>query len=150
MKRVIAIALLLAFSASMSGCATSTVAELREKGPENRFEFVAAENYQPVYRKILEQTRKCHEGGVITSQMVVHGDLYHDIKRGTITVAFHPGLGGVATHQVIDVAAIDDRQTKVVGHYFIGPFGSLANVGQVLKEWALENSKECWLKKHQS
>ena len=128
-----------AFLVSLSGCAPSTAGGVREMGPERRFAFVAQENYQPVYRKILDQARKCWQTGMITAQMVVQGDLYHDTKSGTITVALHGGLG-VDTYQVIDVSAIDEQQTKVVGHYSLGP---VDKYGQALKEWVLENSKEC-------
>lgn len=108
-------------------------------GPERQLTFVAPENYQPVYRKVLEQARKCYQQGLITAQMVVQGDLFHDTKSGTITVALHGGLG-VDTYQVIDVSAIDEKQTKVIGHYALGP---VAQYGQTLKEWVLEKSEEC-------
>lgn len=108
-------------------------------GPERQFTFVAPENYQPVYRKVLDQARKCYQYGVITAQMMVQGDLFHDTKSGTITVALHGGLG-VDTYQVIDIFAIDEKQTKVIGHYAVGP---VAQYGQTLKEWVLENSEEC-------
>jgi len=123
----------------LSGCAPSTAAGVREMGPERSYVFVAPENYQPVYRKILEQARKCYQTGMITAQMVVQGDLYHDTKSGTVTVALHGGLG-VDTYQVIDVSAIDERQTRVIGHYSLGP---VEKYGQALREWVLEDSKEC-------
>jgi len=108
-------------------------------GPERRVSFMAPENYQPVYRKILDQERKCYQTGMITAQVVVQGDLFHDTKSGTITVALHGGFG-VDTYQVIDVSALDEQQTRVVGHYSLGP---VEKYGQVLKEWVLENSREC-------
>lgn len=124
---------------TLSGCAPSTAGGVREMGPHRQYMFVAPENYQPVYRKILDQARKCYQTGMITAQMVVQGDLFHDTKSGTITVALHGGLG-VDTYQVIDLSAINEQQTKVVGHYSVGP---VDKYGQTLKEWVLENSKEC-------
>ena len=124
------------------GCAPSTAAGVRSMGPERQFVFIAPENYQPVYRKVLDQARKCFQMGLITAQQVVQGDLYHDTRSGTITVALHGGLG-VDTYQVIDVSAIDDNQTRVIGHYSLGP---VDKYGQILKEWVLENSTECGLK----
>lgn len=79
---------------------------------------------------------------MITAQMVVQGDLYHDTKSAIITVALHGGLG-VDTYQVIDFNAISENQTKIVGHYSLGP---VEKYGQILKEWILENSDECGLK----
>lgn len=123
----------------LNGCAPSTAMGVRQMEQERQYVFVAPENYQPVYRKIIDQARKCYQTGMITAQMVVQGDLYHDTKSGTVTVALHGGLG-VDTYQVIDVSAIDEKQTKVIGHYSLGP---VAKYGQALKEWVLEDSTEC-------
>ena len=123
---------------TLSGCAPSTAVGVREMGPDRRYVFVAPENYQSVYRKVLAQARKCYQTGMITAQMVVQGDLYHDTKHGTVTVALHGGLG-VDTYQVIDVSAVDERQTRVVGHYSLGP---VEKYGQALREWVLEDSKD--------
>lgn len=63
----------------------------------------------------------------------------------TITVALHGGLG-VDTYQVIDISAINDNQTKMIGHYSIGP---VDKYGNILKEWVFGNSTECSLKNRQ-
>ena len=130
-------------SIAVSACAPSTAGGVRAMGPSRQVAFEVSENYQQVYRKILEPARKCWQAGLITAQMVVQGDLFHDTRSGTITVALHGGLG-VDTYQVIDISAIDEQHTKVVGHYSLGP---VAQYGQILKEWALENSSECEPKK---
>ena len=108
-------------------------------GPERRYVFTAPENYQPVYRKILNQARKCHQGGMITAQMVVQGDIYHDTKSGTVTAALHGGFG-IDTYQVIDVEAIDDENTRVTGYFSLG---SVDRYGYAVKAWVLEDSTEC-------
>lgn len=138
----ITVLILSIISLSLTGCAPSTAGGVRAMGPTRQVEFVAPENYQPVYRKTLEQARKCWQSGMITAQMVVQGDLYHDTKSGTITVALHGGLG-VDTYQVIDITAIDENHTKVVGHYSMGPVNQY---GGILKQWVLDNSTECELK----
>lgn len=129
-------------SLALTGCAPSTAGGVRSMGPSRQVEFIAPENYQPVYRKTLEQARKCWQTGMITAQMMVQGDLYHDTKSGTITVALHAGYG-VDTYQVIDITAIDEHSTKVVGHYSMG---SVNKYGAILKQWVLENSTDCDLK----
>ena len=108
-------------------------------GPDRQYTFEVSENYQPVYRKVLAQTRKCYQTGMITAQMVIQGDLFHDIKSGVITVALHGGLG-VDTYQVIDITAINEKLTKVVAHYSIGP---VEKYGGILKTWVLDNSTDC-------
>src|SRR3990172_2414470 len=142
MRAFLAVSLMLLIGGGLYGCAPSTAAGVRAMGPERQFVFIAPENYQPVYRKVLDQARKCFQMGLITAQQVVQGDLYHDTRSGTITVALHGALG-VDTYQVIDVSAIDDNKTRVIGHYSIGP---VDKYGQILKEWVLENSTECGLK----
>lgn len=108
-------------------------------GSTRQVSFSAPENYQPVYRKVLEQARKCWQTGAITAQMVVQGDMYHDTRSGTITVALHGGFG-VDTYQVIDISAIDEQNTKIVGHYSLGP---VDQYGRILKQWVLDHSREC-------
>ena len=137
--RITGALVLLSAGINLSGCAPSTAMGVRQMGPERQYAFTAQENYQPVYRKVLDQTRKCHQYGMITAQMMVQGDIFHDTKSGTVTVALHGGLG-VDTYQVIDIKAIDDQQTRVIGHYSVGP---VEKYGSTLKEWVLENSEEC-------
>lgn len=130
---------ILTITAVLPACAPSTAGGVRAMGPARQVSFVAPENYQAVYRKVLEQERKCYQGGMITAQMVVQGDLYHDTKSGTVTVALH-GAAGVDTYQVIDITAIDDNRTRVVGHYALGP---VDQYGKTLKAWVIDNSVEC-------
>ncbi|HCP77734.1 MAG: hypothetical protein CML16_11130 [Pusillimonas sp.] len=127
------------FSIALTGCAPATLDGVRQMGPERSTTFTADQNYQHVYRKILRQARACHQTGMITAQMVVQGDLYHDIKSGTVSVALHGGLG-VDTYQVIDVVAVDGSKTKVTGHYSLG---SVQEQGELLRAWVLQDSTEC-------
>lgn len=127
--------------AALAGCAPTTAAGVRALGPERAYVFEAPENYQAVYRKVLERSRTCFQVGALTAQMVVQGDLYHDIRSGTITVALHGGLG-IDTYRVVDITAHDDARTKVVGHFVRDP---VERSGAILKEWVLENSMECGL-----
>src|SRR5690606_29081674 len=123
----------------LAGCAPATLQGVRDLGPEKAYSFTAPQNYQAVYRKTLDQARKCHQGGMITAQMVVQGDLYHDTKSGTVSVALHGGLG-VDTYQVIDVAAIDDKSTSVKAFYSMG---SVQKQGALLRKWVLEDYGAC-------
>src|SRR5690606_22264719 len=97
------------------------------------------ENYQQVYRTILDQARKCHQGGMITAQTVVQGDLYHDIKSGTVSVALHGGFG-VDTYQVIDIKSISENESKVLAYYSLG---SVQKQGDLLKKWVTESYSDC-------
>jgi len=104
-------------------------------GFDHQFTFVAPENYQLVYRKILDQTNKCYPPSY---QLVVERDIFTDTKSGTISARFQ-GPASAAVMWVIDLSALDDQQTKVVGYF---SYGSPDKKGQILKELVLENSKE--------
>lgn len=131
---IVAVALL-----SLAGCTPSTAGGVRDLGPDRQASFIAPENYQVVYRKVLEQERKCHQSGILAA-WVAQGDLYTDTKSGTITVAMY-GAVGAQMHQVIDVTAIDNQQTRITGYF---TFGAEARWEiPVLKAWVLDNSKKC-------
>jgi len=142
MKLTDGVPLLLA-ALGIAGCAPSTAGGVRELGTDRRYTFEAEQNYQQVYRKVLANARKCYQTGLITAQMVVQGDLYHDTKTGEITVALHGGFG-VDTYEVIDIAAIGDSRTKIVGYRSIGP---VTVSEQLSRDWVLDDSVECSPKK---
>ena len=119
-------------------CAPATIEGLRNNHA-NRYTFQVNENYQPVYRKILSAARKCYQTGLITAQMVVQGDLYHDIRKGNVTVALHGGLG-VDTHMAIDISSLDHEKTEIVVFNAISTWNSAA---QAVREWVEENSIAC-------
>ncbi len=126
---------------ALAGCAPSTAGGVRDLGPEHQTVFAAPENYQRVYRKLLDRERECYQAGLITAQMVVQGDIYTDTKSGVITVSLVGALG-TQVYQVLDVAATDENHTKITGSF---PRGSADQFGQMLRRW-LEGSKECGLK----
>lgn len=120
------------------GCAPATVQGLRESHAD-RYEFIADENYQSVYRKVLYQARKCYQTGLITAQMVVQGDLFHDLKSGNVSVALHGGLG-VDTYLTVDVYGLDEKTSRVVVYYALATWRSAA---RAVKEWVQEDSTQC-------
>lgn len=123
---------------SSVACAPATIEGLR-KDHANSYTFEVGENYQPIYRKILSTARKCYQTGMITAQMVVQGDLYHDIKSGNVTVALHGGFG-VDTHMTIDISALNDEKTRIVVFNAISTWNS---AGRAVREWVEENSTQC-------
>lgn len=130
---------ILATLALLAGCAPATMQGVRDLGPDKAYQFDVAQNYQQVYRTVLDQARKCHQAGMITAQMVVQGDLYHDTKSGTVSVALHGGLG-VDTYQVIDMQAKGESVTSVKAHYSLG---SVQKQGDLLKRWVIDKYPDC-------
>lgn len=119
-------------------CAPATIEGLK-KNHANSYSFDVNENYQPVYREILSTARKCYQTGMVTAQMMVQGDLYHDIKSGNVTVALHGGFG-VDTHMTIDISALNNEKTKVVVFNALSTWNPAA---QAVRKWVEENSTEC-------
>ena len=113
------------------GCAPMTSKELREKYA-CKDEFSAKDNYRSVYRKILDQTRKCYQTGV-------QGDTFPDFGNITVTVIEPPRSN---IYLMVDVSAVDDKTTKVTVYKArLQPSGS--NCPTVVREWVLDNSPEC-------
>lgn len=124
---------------SIAACTPITAEMVREAPPEKRFSFIANENYQPVYRKVLEQIRKCYEMSAGSLSTKAQADLYSDIRTGTISVAAYGGFA-LMTTMVIDIVAIDDGRTTVSGAYH---YDAYTRVPIDIRAWALDNSKEC-------
>jgi len=127
----------------LSGCAPPTANVVRELGSKSQYIFEAEDNYQPVYNKILNQAQKCFEVRKFSTEFVVRGDLYNETKYGTVEVVLY-GILAADTYQVIDIYAVDDNNTLIIGYYSLG---QTDKYGPVLKEWVLDNSAECVSKK---
>jgi hypothetical protein len=97
--------------ASLAGCAT-TPSELRNAGPDHQSQFVVQQGYQATYRALLERQRACEEIGLVTGAINVQGDLFTDIKSGTITTMGQTAIGNRAM-TIIDLKAIDEVSTDV-------------------------------------
>ena len=130
-------AMAIALTAVLAGCAPATMQELRRK-PGGEAKFQSPENYQLVYRTILNNARRCYQTGLVTAQMIVQGDLYTDIKTGEVTVALHGGLG-VSTYLGIDIRAIGDEMTEVK------IFSSSSNLAaaRAVRAWVDKKSEGC-------
>ncbi len=124
---------------SLSACTPNTAGGVRASQSSKVITFVADDNYQPIYRKILEQSRKCNEMGLITAQMIVKNDLFTDIKQGSISVELH-GAAGVNVYQVIDIKYLDENKTEVKSYFAMA---SHARHAETIRKWVTENYKEC-------
>ena len=122
------------------GCAPSTVQGLREDH-SGKISFEVSQNYQPVYRAILEQSRNCWQGSsIFTAPGTVQGDLYHDIRRGNISVAQHNAIYGILTWLAIDVSALDDNTTRVETYYTNDHWAPAA---AAVEQWVKNDFKGC-------
>lgn len=97
----------------LTGCAPSSIQRLRENSPEI-IVFETEQNYQPAYRTILENMRRCHQGMIGLATVTVQGDIYNDIQSGSIAAA----LGGNSYLLAADINAINETRTKVAVYYY--------------------------------
>jgi hypothetical protein len=111
-RTLMAIAILLA---PLEGC-SRTLQELRATGEVVQFE--TNEPYQSVYRKIIDQARECYQFGLSTAHLAVQGDLYTDMKSGTVTVVLMNRItGDIANECSAEISEIADNRTRVIIHY---------------------------------
>jgi len=122
----------------LSACAPSTIQGLRENYA-GKVSFEVDENYKSVYRKVLTPARDCWQGGLITAQMVVQGDLYTDTRRGNVTVALHGGAG-VDTYFTIDMMALSDIKTRVTVYH---AFRNQERAARAVELWVKDNATVC-------
>lgn len=141
---VVRIFLVISLLGGICGCATAppTADGVRSLGPESQFVFIVPEEYQSVYRIILGEMRKCFQMGSMDFQSMVQGDIYQDTRSGTITQTIHGGFSN-SMYQVIDVMAIDNNQTRVIGHYAFTTESGRKKHAEALKEWIFNKSPMC-------
>lgn len=131
-----------AAAAALAGCAPATMQGLREK-PGGSGSFEAAQDYQRVYRTVLDNARRCYQHGMVTATMVVQGDLFTDTRTGVVTVALHGGMG-VDTHLGVDVKSLGENRTQVTTYHAMSGW---SDSPAMVRQWVLDGSAECKAKK---
>ena len=121
---------------AVTGCVPATVEGLKEK-PAGRASFEVNRHYQPVYRTILSQARKCYQIGFGYGQLVVNGDLYTDLKTGTVAVT---GGVGVNTFFAVEITALSDEVTRVDTYYAIATW---AHAARAVQAWVKDDAPGC-------
>lgn len=94
----------------LAGCAPVNVATIRNTGELQSFQ--ARGNYQANYRLLLDEMRRCMQSGMITASVIISGDLYPDVQKGTITATRH-GAMGADVFMVVDVVNESSDATRV-------------------------------------
>lgn len=123
--------------AALAGCAASTPHDARNLGPERQVVFQLADDYQTVYRRLVDVERRCFQTNLITASQIVNADLYPDTRSAEISV----GLYGIATsiYQVIDLQGTD-AGTTVTATF---PLGNPQAWGEKVRGWAEGSRQAC-------
>ncbi len=132
--RIIPIVICLALAA----CAPGTMQELQNHPIEKR-SFEIEQNYQPVYRAILNQARRCFHGGYPGERLYVSGDLYYDVKTGHVSVERH-SANGVEIYLAAEITAQGEARSKVDVLVGLNLWEGLATD---VEGWARQTSKRC-------
>lgn len=113
----------LLLSVLLAGCATPSTVDGLRKDPAGREQFEISKDYQAVYRAIVEQARRCHQGNLITAQMQVQSDLYTDTKSGHVAVQL-VSVWGPDVFAASDIASIGENRTRVATYYAVSSWKS--------------------------
>jgi hypothetical protein len=120
------------------------VKELRESSSK-RIEFKVEENYQRVYKNLLDKMHECiGEGwaGVFASYHIKN-ELYSELEEGEITFLMsNAGMQNYYMH--MDVASISAEQTKVDAFVY---YSTWAKNLPLIKQWASDSNSSCDLQK---
>jgi hypothetical protein len=87
-----------------------SVQGIRDTGTKRS--FTVGRNYQAAYRILSDEIRRCMQTGMITAAVIVHSDLYTDIRKGVITPTLHGGLGAMPL-MVVDVVGLEGETTRI-------------------------------------
>lgn len=77
---------------ALAACAPNSPAAIKQ-APGAVSELHMNENYQEVYRTLVEQSRECFETGAMSASTHVRSDLYTDIERGDVSYELIGGFG---------------------------------------------------------
>lgn len=95
---------------TLAACAPMSVQEIRATGARESFSIPG--NYQANYRILVDEMRRCMQSGMITATVIVHGEIYSDIKKAVITPTMHGGLGA-SPLLVVDVLETGANETRI-------------------------------------
>lgn len=136
MKKIIVILI----SSLLASCAASNVKELRENSSKV-IEFSVEENYQRVYKNVLDKMHEClGEGwaGVFASYHI-KSELYSELKEGEIT--FLMSNAGIQSYYLhADIFGISEEQTKVDAYAY---YSTWEKSLPLIKQWASDGDSSC-------
>ena len=136
MKKIIIISIF----AFLTPCAASNVKELKDN-PSKTIAFTVEENYQRVYKNILDKMHECMgEGwaGAFASTHIKH-ELYNDLKEGNITFLMS-NAGSQSYYMHIDVASIEDKKTRINTYVY---YSTWEKNLPLVEQWARDGKSSC-------
>ena len=126
----------------LASCATSNVKELKRYSG-NSVEFTVEENYQRVYKNLLDKLHEC-KGEVWAGESAsyrIRDELFTELKEGHITFIMS-NAGSQSYYIHIDFTSIADEKTKAKAYVF---YSTRKDYLPLIKQWAFDGNSGCEL-----
>lgn len=133
-----ALVILVAGFIALVGCSSSEINNQVTENSTLEYSFEVEQNYQAVYRKILQQGRDCVKPG-LTAQMVVEGALFNELQAADITVVLY-GIFSRYPHLRINIIATGANNAKVTVSNKLPQWNSYA---RAIMTWVNGDSTRC-------
>ena len=130
----------LALPIFLIGCAAGTVNELRSD-PANSIHVEIKQNYQRVYKNLLEKMRECMGEGWAGAfaQFHIRHAMYNELREANISFVMS-NLGQQNHYLQVDIRGLEDEKTKLDAFIYFPTWKStLAKV----QPWATDEKAKC-------
>jgi len=124
----------------LTACAASNVRDLRDNSSA-QMEFKVEENYQRVYKNLLDKMHECvGEGwaGVFASYHI-NSELYNELGEGEISFMMS-NAGMQSYYMQMDVASLSEAQAKVNAYVY---YSTWEKNLPLIKQWAVNGDSSC-------
>lgn len=126
----------------LASCATSNVKELKRYSG-NSVEFTVEENYQRVYKNLLDKIHEC-KGEAWAGESAsyrIRDELFTELKEGHITFIMS-NAGSQSYYIHIDIISIADKKTKAKAYVY---YSTQKDYLPLIKQWAFDGNSGCEL-----
>ena len=122
-----------------AGCvAPATMPALREEMKTPQVEFTLGQSYQSVYRKLVENARRCCKTGLFGGQRQLDTDIFDDSKTAVLTLSVN-SFNGVNVYVGVDIKALDRDRSDVR----IFAVKGMEAHAVAIKGWLEQNATTC-------
>lgn len=124
----------------VSGCAPSTVLELRDEATPVTFTTDA--QYQRVFKDLKDELSRCMFGGAMMATTTIDAQLYPDLGEGEISIRYNNmGDRSVFLHVEIIDQGTEGQFTKVTA--YPSTFGLWDKAGELVKSFVIDGVPYC-------
>jgi hypothetical protein len=126
-------------TAILCGCAAQTVKEVRSN-PAAELHMTVDQNYQRVYKQLLEKMQECYKEGTVGAfaQMHIRTSLYNELREANISYMM-TNLGSQNHYLQVDIKGMGES-TNLDAYVF---FKTWSNRIPQIREWAINSDASC-------